>query len=48
MTIGCDLCLRKCLSDESLKCLAEDEAVTLQSLNTMRDAAQHYMIELKN
>src|ERR1700730_11348093 len=46
MTIGFDLCLRKCLSDENLKCLTEDEAITLQSLNTLRDAAQHYMIEL--
>ena len=46
MTIGFDLCLRKCLSDSNVKCLTEDEAVTLQSLNTLRDAAQHYMIEL--
>jgi hypothetical protein len=45
-TIGFDLCLRKCLSDETLKCLTEDEAVALQSLNTLRDAAQHYMVEL--
>ncbi|MGY8666282.1 DUF3644 domain-containing protein [Bradyrhizobium sp. UFLA05-109] len=46
MTIGFDLCLRKCVSDNLLKCLTEDQAVTLQSLNTLRDAAQHYMIEL--
>jgi Protein of unknown function (DUF3644) len=45
MTIGFDLCLRKCLSDD-LKCLNEDEVVALQSLNTLRDAAQHYMVEL--
>jgi hypothetical protein len=46
MTIGFDLCLRKCLSDADLKCLSEDEVVALQSLNTLRDAAQHYMVEL--
>jgi hypothetical protein len=32
MTIGFDLCLRKCLSDADLKCLNEDEVVALQSL----------------
>jgi len=31
MTIGFDLCLRKCLSDADLKCLNEDEVVALQS-----------------
>ncbi|MGH7068962.1 MAG: DUF3644 domain-containing protein [Acetobacteraceae bacterium] len=46
ITIAFDLCLRKCLSDGNLKCLTEDEVVALQSLNTFRDAAQHYMIEL--
>jgi len=46
LTIGFDLCLRKCLSDANLKCLTEDDAVALQSLNTLRDAAQHYVIEL--
>lgn len=46
MTIGFDLCLRKCLSDAKLKCLTEDEVVALQTLNTLRDAAQHHMIEV--
>jgi hypothetical protein len=46
MTLGFDACLRKCLSDAKLKCLNEDEAVALQALNTLRDAAQHYMVEL--
>lgn len=45
-TIGFDVCLRKCLSDEKLKCITEDDAVALQTLNSMRDAAQHYMIEV--
>ena len=46
MTLGFDACLRKCLSDDNLKCVDENEAVALQSLNTLRDAAQHYMVEL--
>ena len=46
MTLGFDPCLRKCLSDAKLKCLSEDDAVALQALNTLRDAAQHYMVEL--
>ena len=45
-TIGFDVCLRKCLCDEKLKCITEDEAVSLQNLNTLRDAAQHYMIDV--
>jgi hypothetical protein len=46
LTIGFDACLRKCVSEEPLKCLTEDEAVTLQNLNSLRDAAQHYFTEL--
>ena len=46
MTLGFDPCLRKCISDAKLKCLNEDDAVALQALNTLRDAAQHYMVEL--
>lgn len=46
VTIGFDLCLRKCLSDAALKCISDDDAVALQSLNSLRDAAQHYVIEL--
>lgn len=45
-TIGFDACLRKCLSDTRLKCLSEDDVVALQSLNTLRDAAQHHIIEM--
>lgn len=45
-TIGFDFCLRKCLSDAKVKCLSEDEAIALQAMNTLRDAAQHYMIEV--
>jgi hypothetical protein len=45
-TIGFDQCLRRCLSDVNLKCLNEDEVVALQSMNALRDAAQHHMIEV--
>jgi hypothetical protein len=46
LTIGFDACLRKCISEEPVKCLTEDEAVTLQNVNSLRDAAQHYFTEL--
>lgn len=46
VTIGFDLCLRKCLSDAALKCLSDDDAVALQSLNSLRDAAQHYVVDV--
>lgn len=45
-TIGFDACLRKCFSDAKLKCLSEEEVLALQALNTLRDAAQHHMIEV--
>src|SRR5205823_5094106 len=46
LTIGFDACLRKCLSEEPIKCLTEDDALSLQNLNSLRDAAQHYLVEL--
>jgi hypothetical protein len=46
LTIGFDGCLRKCVSDASLKCLSEDDAASLQTLNSLRDAAQHYLVEV--
>lgn len=45
-TIGFDACLRKCLSDVSLQCLGEDDVISLQAMNGLRDAAQHYMVEI--
>jgi hypothetical protein len=45
-TIGFDVCLRKCLSEHPFRCFTEDEAVTLQNLNSLRNAAQHYLTEL--
>ena len=45
-TLGFDKCIRKCTSGEGLKCLSEDDAFTLRTINSLRDAAQHYMISL--
>jgi hypothetical protein len=45
-TIGFDHCVRKCLSDANVRCLTEEEALTIQTINSLRDAAQHYMLEI--
>lgn len=43
-TYGFSACVRKALSDAKIKFLEEDEVLTLQSLNGLRDAAQHYTL----
>jgi len=45
-TYGHEKCVRVCLSDEGLKCLTNEQALTIQIVNSLRDAAQHYMLEL--
>ena len=45
-TIGFGACVRKALSDSTVKFLSEDEVLTLQTLNGLRDAAQHYTVEI--
>jgi hypothetical protein len=45
-TIGFHKCVRKCLSDEKVKILTEDQALTLQIINSLRDAAQHYILDI--
>lgn len=45
-TIGIDKCIRKCVSDYTLKCLKEEQAITIQIINSLRDAAQHYILEI--
>ena len=45
-TIGFDECLRKSLSDGKVKFLKEEQVLQLQALNNLRDAAQHYLIDL--
>ncbi len=44
-TYGFDHCVRKCLTDERVKCLSREQALTLQMINGLRDAAQHYLLE---
>lgn len=45
-TIGFDKCLRKALSDATVKFLTEDQALSLQVINGQRDAAQHYILDI--
>lgn len=45
-TIGFAKCVRKCLDDAHVKFLSEEEALTLQIINSLRDAAQHDVIDL--
>jgi hypothetical protein len=46
VTIGFDRCVRKCITDHNVKCLAEEDAFCIQNVNSLRDAAQHYWIAL--
>lgn len=45
-TIGFDKCVRKCVSDAPLKCLTEEQALTIQTINHLRDSAQHYLLDI--
>ena len=45
-TIGFSACIRKGLTDASLKFLTEEQALTLQTINGLRDAAQHYLVDM--
>jgi len=45
-TIGFDRCIRKALSEEGVRFLSEEQALTLQTINALRDAAQHYMLDV--
>jgi hypothetical protein len=45
-TIGFDACVRRCFSDARISFLTEEQALTLQSINGLRDAAQHHLVEL--
>jgi hypothetical protein len=45
-TIGFDKCVRKCLSESAVRFLDTEQALTLQIINSLRDAAQHYLLEL--
>lgn len=45
-TIGFDKCVRVCLSNFQPKFLTEEEALTIQVVNSLRDAAQHYILDI--
>jgi len=45
-TIGFDHCVRKSLSDGTLRFLDEEEALLLQAINGLRDAAQHHIVDI--
>ena len=45
-TIGFEACVRKGLTDGNLKFLTHEQALTLQAINGLRDAAQHYLVDV--
>ena len=45
-TMGFDKCVRCALSDGSIKFLDEDQVITLQGINNLRDAAQHHLLDI--
>lgn len=45
-TIGFDACVRRSLSDGKIKFLTEEQALVLQTINGLRDAAQHHLLDI--
>nr|WP_202417861.1 hypothetical protein [Pseudonocardia sp. SID8383] len=45
-TIGFDTCVRRTLSAPGVKFLTEEQALTLQAINGLRDAAQHHLVDI--
>jgi hypothetical protein len=45
-TIGFDACVRRSLSDGRIKYLSEEQALVLQTINGLRDAAQHHLLDI--
>jgi len=45
-TIGFDGCVRKALSEGTVRFLANEQALSLQAINSLRDAAQHHIVHL--
>ena len=43
-TIGFDACVRRSLSDGKIKYLSENQDLVLQTINGLRDAAQHHLL----
>ena len=45
-TIGFDACVRRSLSDGRISYLGEEQALVLQTINGLRDAAQHHLLDI--
>jgi hypothetical protein len=45
-TIGFDECVRRALSSGSIQFLKKEQALTLQTINGLRDAAQHHLLDI--
>jgi hypothetical protein len=45
-TIGFDACVRRALSDGSVQFLSQEQALQLQMINSLRDAAEHHLVHL--
>ncbi|HOF67767.1 MAG TPA: hypothetical protein PLX54_08005 [Candidatus Fermentibacter daniensis] len=45
-TIGFDACVRRSLSDGKIKYLSEEQALVVQTINGLRDAAQHHLLDI--
>src|SRR5262249_33185435 len=45
-TIGFDRCVRLALSEGALRFLVEEQAIALQTINSLRDAADHHLLGL--
>jgi len=46
VTMGFNRCVRCALSDGSIRFLNEEQALTLQGINSLRDAAQHHLLDI--
>ena len=46
MTIGFDACVRRALSDGDRRFITEEQALSLQTINGLRDAAQHHLLDI--
>lgn len=45
-TIGFDACVRRALSTPKVQFLKQEQALTLQGINGLRDAAQHHLLDI--
>ncbi len=45
-TIGFDACVRRALSTPVVQFLTEEDALTLQAINGLRDTAQHHLVDI--